>query len=64
MALKLPNFGVFDLISSGYICIIMMSRVIFVLFAVAFIAYTWLHSGQAKSSEAVNNPKATCKCTY
>ena len=40
----------------------MLSRLIFILFTIAFIAYTWLHTGKAKSCQAVNDPKGACNC--
>lgn len=40
----------------------MLLRLIFVLFAIAFMAFTWFYTGQAKSCQAVNDPKGTCKC--
>ena len=40
----------------------MVSRLLFVLFTIVCIAYTWVHTGKAKSCDAVNEPKGTCKC--
>jgi hypothetical protein len=47
--------------SQGYIQI-MLPRLIFVLFTIVCIAYTWFHTGKAKSCHAVNETKGTCKC--
>ncbi len=52
----------------------MVSRLIIVIFTIAFIAYTWITSSKAHSQEinqgpvkqmkvrAVNDPKGACKC--
>ena len=40
----------------------MFARIIFVLFTIAFITYTWFHTSKAKSCHAVNEVKGTCKC--
>ena len=39
----------------------MLPRLIFILFTIAFITYTWFHTGKAKS-HAVNDPRGACKC--
>jgi hypothetical protein len=39
----------------------MLPRLLFVIFTISFIAYTWFHTGKAKS-HALNDPKGTCYC--
>ena len=43
----------------------MVPRLLFIIFTIAFIAYTWFHTGQAKSCSAVNDPtKGWCHCNH
>lgn len=35
----------------------MLPRLLFVLFTVVCIAYTWFHTGKAKSCDLINEPK-------
>lgn len=40
----------------------MISRIIFVIFTIAFLTFTWFYTGKAKSECAVNDVKGYCKC--
>lgn len=35
----------------------MLSRLIFTIFTVIFLAYTWLHAGQASSNQSLSSLK-------
>lgn len=42
----------------------MISRLLFLVLTIAFIAITWFYSGKAKSEECpINAPIERCKCT-